>query len=153
MYLCPVFEGAKINALVPKMHHLNFKRFNFQTVAIKSQAISCTNVDQNYGHVVVPLLGELIYQSLSQERKWPWRRHQVETFSALLALCVGNSLVTGEFPSQRLVTRSFDVFFDLCLNKRLSKQSRRWRFEMPSLWRLVMRWVGNLKFACGLTIL
>ena len=37
-------------------------------------------------------------------------------------LC-GNSPVTGEFPSQRPVTRSFDVFFDLRLNKRLSKQS------------------------------
>ena len=41
------------------------------------------------------------------------------------------------FPTQRPVTRSFDVFFDLCLNKRLSKQSRRWRFETLScpLWR------------------
>ena len=52
-----------------------------------------------------------------------WWRHQMETFSALLVLCVGNSLVTGEFPAQRLVTRSFDVFFDLSRNKRLSKQS------------------------------
>ena len=43
-------------------------------------------------------------------------------FSALLALCVWNSPVTGEFPVQRPVTRSFDVFFDLRLNKRLSKQ-------------------------------
>ena len=51
-----------------------------------------------------------------------WWHHQMETFSALLALCVGNSPVTGEFPSQRPVTRSFDVFFDLRLNKRLSKQ-------------------------------
>ena len=40
--------------------------------------------------------------------------------------CAGNSLVTGEFPSQKPVTRSFDVFFDLRLNKRLSKQSRGW---------------------------
>ena len=32
----------------------------------------------------------------------------METFFALLALCVGNSPVTGEFPSQRPVTRSFD---------------------------------------------
>ena len=32
---------------------------------------------------------------------------------ALLALCAGNSLVTGESPSQRPVTRSFDVFCDL----------------------------------------
>ena len=37
----------------------------------------------------------------------------METFSALLALCVGNSPVTGELPAQWPVTRSFDVFFDL----------------------------------------
>ena len=36
----------------------------------------------------------------------------METVSALLAICEGNSLVTGEFPAQRPVTRSFDVFFD-----------------------------------------
>ena len=44
----------------------------------------------------------------------------MERFSALLALCEGNSSVTGEFPAQRPVTQSFDVFFDLRLNKRLS---------------------------------
>ena len=45
--------------------------------------------------------------------------------------------VTGEFPSQRPVTRSFDVFFHMRLNKRLSKQSSRWQFETPScsIWR------------------
>ena len=66
-----------------------------------------------------------------------WWRHQMETFSTLLAHCAGNSLVSGEFPSQRSVTRSFDVFFDLCLNKWLSKQSWGWWFKMPlcSLWR------------------
>ena len=60
-----------------------------------------------------------------------------ETLSASLALCAGNSTVTGEFPSQRPVTRSFDVFFDLRLNKRLSKQSWDWWFGTPSrsLWR------------------
>ena len=52
-----------------------------------------------------------------------WWRHQMETFSALLAICAGNSPVTGEFHAQRPVTRSFDVFFDLRLHKRLSKQS------------------------------
>ena len=51
-----------------------------------------------------------------------WWRHQRETFSALLAFRAGNSPVTGEFPTQRPVTRSFDVFFDLRLNKRLIKQ-------------------------------
>ena len=66
-----------------------------------------------------------------------WWRHQMKTFCALLALCAGNSLVTGEFPSQRPVTRSFDVFFDLRLNKRLSKQSWGCWFETTSrsLWR------------------
>ena len=44
----------------------------------------------------------------------------------LLTLCAGNSSVTGEFPAQRPVTRSFNVFFDLRLNKRLSKQSSGW---------------------------
>ena len=39
----------------------------------------------------------------------------METFSALLAICAGNSSVPGEFPAQKPVTRSFDVFFDLCL--------------------------------------
>ena len=39
------------------------------------------------------------------------------TFSSLLALCEGNSPVTGEFPSQRPVTRSCGIFFDLCLKK------------------------------------
>ena len=37
----------------------------------------------------------------------------METFSVLLALCAGNSLVTSEFPAQRPVTLSFDVFYDL----------------------------------------
>ena len=56
-----------------------------------------------------------------------WWRHRMETFSALLAVCAGNSLVIGEVPSQRPVT-SFDAFFYL----RLSKQSRRRWFETPS---------------------
>ena len=43
-------------------------------------------------------------------------------FPCYWPFCVGNSLVTGEFPTQRPVTRSFDVFFDLRLNKRFSKQ-------------------------------
>ena len=75
--------------------------------------------------------------SLSVFLSVPWWRHQMEAFSALLALCAGNSPVPTEFPAQRPVTRSFDVFFDLHLNKPLSKQSWGWWFEMPScsLWR------------------
>ena len=47
----------------------------------------------------------------------------MEIFSALLAISSGNSSAPGEFPTQRPVTRSFDVFFDLRLNKRLSNNS------------------------------
>ena len=51
-----------------------------------------------------------------------WWRHQMEAFSALLALCAGNSPVTSEFPSQRPVTQNFDVFFDMPLNKWLNNR-------------------------------
>ena len=57
----------------------------------------------------------------------------MEAFSALLALCVGNSPVRGEFPAQRPETRIFDVFFDLRPNRRLSKQWWGWWFG--TLWR------------------
>ena len=77
--------------------------------------------------------------------KWShhlWWRHQMETCSALLAICAGNSPVSGEFPTQRPVTRRFDVFFDLGLNKRLSKQSWGWWFETlpPPSWRHSNDW-------------
>ena len=42
----------------------------------------------------------------------------MKTFSALLAICVGNSPVSGKFPAQRPVTRSFDIFFDRRLIKK-----------------------------------
>ena len=47
----------------------------------------------------------------------------MESFSALVAICAGNSPVTGEFPVQRPGRRSFDVFFDLLLNKRVKNNS------------------------------
>ena len=79
--------------------------------------------------------GKLIHHS-PDDFTWSWWRHQMETFSALLAICAGNSPVPGEFPTQRPVTRSFDVYFDLRPNKRLSKQSWGWWFEPQSrpLW-------------------
>ena len=75
-----------------------------------------------------------------------WWRHQMDTFSALLAICAGNSPVTGEFPTQRPESRSFDVFFDLCLNKRLSKQSWGWWFETLSR-QLALTWKLTLELA------
>ena len=89
-----------------------------------------------------------LLQSCTQPSRYPfathhvlrsarsWWRHQMETFSALPALCAANSPVTGEFLSQRPVPRSFDVFFDLHPNTQLSKESWGWWLETPSrpLW-------------------
>ena len=68
-----------------------------------------------------------------------WWHHQMEIFSTF----------PGEFPAQRPVTRSCDVCFDFRMNKRLSKQSWGWWFEMPSrpLWRhcyvkMAWDWIG-----------
>ena len=52
----------------------------------------------------------------------------METFSALLAFCVGNSPVTGKFPSQRPVKRSFDVF--LYVHEPTFEQT----METPVIW-------------------
>ena len=52
--------------------------------------------------------------------------------SVLLAICAGKSSLPSEVPAQRPVTRSFDVFFDLRPNKRLSKHWWGWWFEAPS---------------------
>ena len=68
---------------------------------------------------------------IRQYTKVLWR-HQMDTFSPLLGLCAGNSPITSEFPAQRPVTRSFGVFFDLRLNKRLSEQLWSWWFETSS---------------------
>ena len=76
-------------------------------------------------------------QAPSHTLNQSWWRHQMEIFSALLAICAGNSPVTGEFPAQRPVTGSL-MFSLICTgNKRSSKQSRGWWFETPScpLWR------------------
>ena len=77
----------------------------------------------------------------STNRELHKRRHddviKLKLFPALLAICAVNSPVRSEFPAQGPMTQSFDVFFDLRLNKRLSKQSWGWWSETPprSLWR------------------
>ena len=73
-----------------------------------------------------------MWHQCKMHRYIAWWRHQMETFSALLAIFAGYSPVPGEFPAQRPVTRSFGVFFDLRLNKRLSKQSWGWWFDTLS---------------------
>ena len=101
-----------------------------------------TKIIQSYFSYFTGAKADILYDHPSiieatQEKLDTWWRHQMDTFSALLAICAGNSPVHGEFPTQRPVTRSFDGFFDLRLNKRLSKQSWGWWFETLSrpLWR------------------
>ena len=77
---------------------------------------TASDIDQTRTHIILwpKQLFSITAQSCST-----WWRHQMETFSALLAYCAGNSPVTGEFPSQRPKTPSFDVLFDLHLNQQL----------------------------------
>ena len=70
---------------------------------------------------------------ISPLRQWPWWRHDMETFSALLAICAGNLPVTDEFPSQRPVTRGalifslINVWTNGCVNNRDAGDLRRHR--------------------------
>ena len=92
-------------------------------------------------------IGDVEYIPLNINRVWfhfGWLcsyHHMImssnENIFRVTGLCEGNSPVTGEFPAQRPVTRSFDIFFDLCLNNGWpNNQSWSWWFEMPShpLW-------------------
>ena len=118
-------------------------RHNFAEVVVTVGCLWCHSHGRkqgiNFYHIMVPQIS-LQIRILSIQLGYffkPWWRHQMETFSALLAICVGNSPVPGEFPTQRPVTWSFDVYFDLRPDKRLSKQSWGWWFETlsHSLWR------------------
>ena len=70
---------------------------------------------------------------------WPYVRESIgmmtssngNIFRVTGPLC-GEFTGPGEFPTKRPVTRSFDVYFDLRLNKRLSKQSWGWWLETLS---------------------
>ena len=89
----------------------------------------------------VSMIQATIGNSLEGSRSWSayimMTSSKGNIFRVTGALCAGNSPVPLNFPHKRPVTRRFDVFFELLLNKRLSKQSwGRW-FETPpwSLWR------------------
>ena len=72
-----------------------------------------------FGDVIMKPLW--VYVSITHDDVIKWKH-----YLCYWPFCAGNSLVTGKFPSQRPVTRSFDVFHDLCLNKRLSEQWWGW---------------------------
>ena len=104
-------------------------RCNFYTFAVfkpKHAEIWCLLFHYSY------IKSQLVYFTLMIFHKY--------TISYHIVIYSSNDYmtpVTGEFSTQRPATRSFDVFFDLRLNKRLSKQWWGWRFGMPSgpLWR------------------
>ena len=108
---------------------------------ILSRIFSWINIDVHFENFLCLGLSTFVASSSRKQKQWhfrlQWWRHQMEAFSALLALCAGNSPVPGEFPWQRPVTWIFDVFFDPRPNKRLSKQSWGWWLETLSrpLWR------------------
>ena len=95
----------------------------------------------SWGNGLMPVNIKALAETMLTYHRWDPVTHddviKWKHFSALLAICAGNSPVPGEFPTQRPVTRSFDVYFDLRPNKRLSKQSWGWWFETLScsLWR------------------
>ena len=64
--------------------------------------------------------------------EFTWWRHQMETFSALLAICAGNSPVPGEFPTQRqrrgaLIFSLICVWINGWVNNRDAGNLRRYR--------------------------
>ena len=101
---------------------------------ILEQILSCGSYVTSISKVTVQTNSEVITGTSGYSIEFcrisyrPWWRHQMETFSALLAICAGNSPVPGEFPTQRPVTRSFDVFLDLrWVNNREAGDLRRYR--------------------------
>ena len=100
------------------------------------------------GHSIVCRKGEVWGVFGELHRLTPWWRHQMDTFSLLLAVCAGNSPVPGEFPAQRPVTGSFDVFFDLRPNKRLSKQSWGWWFWDAIALIMTSFWCTSRIYCC-----
>ena len=107
------------------------------------------------GHALAPctllsgnIRRSIAYTELAGGKRVPLLRRVSKIVSLMMTSTNGNIFrvtgpLCGEFtgprwiPAQRPVTRSFDIFFDLLLNKRLSKKSWGWWFETlsRSLWR------------------
>ena len=98
-----------ISRIYEKLLHYDFRLL----ISHRDFLLSLSNHD--FWFTMIALFIWQPYSSIGNTKSW-WR-HQMETFSALLAICAGNSPVNGGFPTQRPVTRSFDVFCHLRLNK------------------------------------
>ena len=115
-----VIWGVKFSAVDFSLCKNFMKCYN-----ITQTTIAVIHSANNVKYICKTLVFAYVTSRLALPPLW---RLQMETFPALLALCVGNSPVTGEFPSQRPMTRSFDVLYDLRPNK--SKQPCGWWFGM-----------------------
>ena len=107
--------------------------FNFTAVVLFFTNKNRTSIN-NMQHTQRALMGLFQYQRLGNSRMMTSSNGNI--FRVTGPLC-GEFTGPGEFPTQRPVTRSFYVFFDVRLIKRLSKHSRGWWFETLShpLWR------------------
>ena len=94
----------------------------------------------------------LIYCQLDLEenRSVSWWRHQIETFSALLALCAGNSPVTGEFPAQKPMTRSL-MFSLICawINTREAGDLNIHSFEYTPVRLVIWDAIATIMTSCN----
>ena len=113
----------RLNSLLPVVglsstkvnHNAKFCIFKLSRKLLQHLRRKAFNISQNPQNTPVTQQVIMYVPNIWIQGFVSWWRHKMETFSALLTLCAGNSPVTGEFPSRRPVTRSFDVFFDLCL--------------------------------------
>ena len=151
---CPDQLSCRFGPCHPDIHHSLYYLHMLRTK--KHGAVGCHFTWSFFPKILTkktthssPIYG------MPREFQFSWWRHQMETFSALLAICTGNLPVPIEFPTQRPVTRSFDVYFDLRPNKQFSKQWWGWWFEMPSrpLWchRNVMWFIFCLSYCSAVS--
>ena len=132
--------GTKFSEILIEIYTISFKKMHLKMSSGKCRPF-CLGLNVLNGRLLfsfdnghfsfalwystVPHFMKLIVLILSSSTKRlgaPWWRYQIETFSALLAICAGNLPVIGEFLAQMSVTRNFEVFFDLRLYKHLTKQ-------------------------------
>ena len=123
-YLYPLFQSGVV---LREKKNIKFKRRNTQENKATPQ------ITEQLTLLVTGLSNTLLLEQ-NTHYQYTWGRHQMETFSALLANCAGNSPVNSPHKGQ---WRGALVFFYLRLNKRLSKQSWGWWLETLSrpLWR------------------
>ena len=147
-------ERKKINEILIKIHKRSLNKIHLKMSSANSWPYCrCQCVKFPQTNSTRQGLKRIVYWHL----KFPLCVHTVDIHAHFVCRCLSDNqwrnhddvikwnhfphywpfVVTGGFPSQRPMTQSFYVFFVERLNKQLTKQSRRRRFESPSrsLWR------------------